>query len=248
MNKKIIQEGETKFLCLDVRNVSVAVDGKTVCEDISFAINKGEIHALMGPNGSGKSSLALALAGHPEYRITAGTAQGGEIDLVSLSPEARAAAGLFLSFQDPPEVGGVSMQTFLTMIAAQKRDAAVRAIAAGKTLGLAPDFFARFLNAGFSGGEKKKSELLQLVARKPAIAICDEIDSGLDVDALASAARMLGDIAAQGTGLLLISHAPRLFDLIAPQRAHVLIRGRMVATGGPELIAQIASRGYQSFI
>jgi len=201
---------------------------------------------LMGPNGSGKTSLAYAIAGHPSYVVTSGTARLGHADLVALKPEERAAAGLFLSFQEPPEVGGVSMQTFLTTIA----DAPMTQDAFGPLLAqlrIDASFLTRFLNDGFSGGEKKKSELLQCIARRPKIAILDEIDAGLDVDALTAVVEMLREAVARGAGLLVISHSPRLFRMMAPDRVMVLGCGRITGQGGSELLDTIEERGYGAF-
>lgn len=232
---------------LNIENLAVYTGDKEVVKDFSLTIQSGEIHALMGPNGSGKSSLAYAIAGHPEYRITGGSAMLGDTDLLALLPEKRAEAGLFLSFQEPPEVGGVSMSTFLHMIASASQDAEKDFKRILPEIGLHDHFLRRFLNEGFSGGEKKKSELLQLVARKPKIAICDEIDSGLDLDALKSVAKILRSEADRGAGLLLISHSPRLFELLPPDFVHVLLKGRLVASGGKGILEKLERGGYREF-
>lgn len=241
---------------LNLKNLMVRVGDKEVVQDFSLTIHAGEIHALMGPNGSGKSSLAYAIAGHPEYQITKGSVMLGNVNLLELSPEKRAEAGLFLSFQEPPEVGGVSMSTFLQMISANhpighaERSEASRQDDMRNILsqiGLHDNFLQRFLNEGFSGGEKKKSELLQLMARKPKIAICDEIDSGIDLDALKSVAKILRNEAKRGAGLLLISHSPRLFELLPPNFVHVLLKGKPVASGGKEILKKLERGGYKEF-
>jgi len=232
---------------LNIENLTVSIAGKKVVNDFSLSVRAGEIHALMGPNGSGKSSLAYAIAGHHEYRVTNGSVMLGNTDLLGLSPEKRAQAGLFLSFQEPPEVGGVSMATFLQMIASGAEDERKDLKIMLPEIGLHDNFLQRFLNEGFSGGEKKKSELLQLVARKPKIAICDEMDSGLDLDALKSLARILRSEAERGAGLLLISHSPRLFELLAPDFVHVLLRGRLAASGGRALLDTLTKDGYRVF-
>lgn len=233
---------------LDIRGVAVKVDEKEVVKDISLAIRAGEIHALMGPNGSGKSSLAYAIAGHPEYRVTSGSVTLGDTDLLTLKPEERAHAGIFLSFQEPPEVGGVSMRTFLRTIAQSQTHADKNADQRGMetllSLGLQETFLQRFLNEGFSGGEKKKSELLQFLARKPKVAIFDEIDSGLDLDSLAATAQILNDAAAAGTGILVISHTPRLLERLSPTKVHVLVGGKMIISGGSEVLGALESKGY----
>lgn len=230
-----------------IKNLTVSVSAKAVVQDFSLTINSGEIHALMGPNGSGKSSLAYAIAGHSEYQITNGGVTLDGMDITKLSPEKRAEAGIFLSFQEPPEVGGVSMHTFLQMIAPKGIRKPIDPKSTLEELGLQDNFLQRFLNEGFSGGEKKKSELLQLIARKPKIAICDEIDSGLDLDALKAVARVLKQQARQGAGLLLISHSPRLFELIEPNFAHILSQRQLVASGGCEILEILAKKGYCAF-
>ncbi len=238
---------------LNIQNLTIYIGDKKVVQNLSLAIHAGEIHALMGPNGSGKSSLAYAIAGHPEYRITGGSVMLGGVNLLALLPEKRAEAGLFLSFQEPPEVGGVSMSTFLQMIASNQHTNEILHFVQDDIrqmlpeIGLHDNFLQRFLNEGFSGGEKKKSELLQLIARKPKIAICDEIDSGLDLDALKSIAHILQAEAKRGARLLLISHSPRLFELLPPDFVHVLLKGKLVASGGVEILEKLESRGYKEF-
>ena len=244
---------------LIIPNLSIRVAEKEVVRDLSLSIGSGEVHALMGPNGSGKSSLAYALAGHPEYLITCGSAMLDSVDpvrgktsngadLLALAPEKRAEVGLFLSFQEPPEVGGVSMSTFLQMIGLGE-DKGTRREPKDilPEIGLHASFLSRFLNEGFSGGEKKKSELLQLIARRPKIAICDEIDSGLDLDALKGVAQVLRGEAEHGTALLLISHSPRLFELIKPDFVHILLAGRLAASGGLEVLEKLEQGGYKDF-
>ncbi|MBI2122512.1 MAG: Fe-S cluster assembly ATPase SufC [Candidatus Sungbacteria bacterium] len=230
---------------LIIKNLTVAVGNKEVVKDVNLEIRAGEIHALMGPNGSGKSSLAYAVAGHPEYKVTGGKILLGGTDLLLLPPEERARAGLFLSFQEPPEVGGVSMNIFFKTIAAEKQEAEItNQEALISRLGLQNSFLQRFLNEGFSGGEKKKSEILQFLARSPKFAIFDEIDSGLDVDSLQAVANIIKNAAAEGAGVLLISHAPRLFSRIVPHKIHVLMGGRVAVSGGPDIVASIERSGY----
>lgn len=240
---------------LTIKNLSVAAGDKKVVNDVNLEIRAGEIHALMGPNGSGKSSLAYAIAGHPEYKVTGGKILLGDINLLQLPPEERAKAGLFLSFQEPPEVGGVSMSIFLKTIAGKEssiKNQVLRNFATENDisssvlskLGLQDAFLQRFLNEGFSGGEKKKSEILQFLARKPRFAIFDEIDSGLDVDSLQVIADTIKRSADKGTGVLLISHAPRLFSRIIPNMVHVLMDGQIAVSGGMEVIAYLENSGY----
>jgi len=233
---------------LAIDNLVVRVNDKEVVRDLSLTIRPGEMHALMGPNGSGKSSLAHAIAGHPEYRVVSGSMRLGEMDLSPLKPEERAEAGIFLSFQEPPEVGGVSMRTFLRTISqeVEPQDCEGLTPIVAK-LGLQQTFLSRFLNEGFSGGEKKKSELLQFLARKPKFAIFDEIDSGLDVDSLQSAARIIGEARDGGAGFLVITHAPRLFSYLNPDYVHVLIQGKRVVLGGREVVDMLEKSGYGAF-
>lgn len=235
---------------LVIKNLSVAVEGRKVVKDFSIEIKPGEIHALLGPNGSGKSSVAYALAGHPVYEIRAGSATLGGENLLALKPEERAAKGLFLSFQEPPEVGGVSLNTFLRVISTKEESHGGEGDRATvlTSIGLERSFLSRFLNEGFSGGEKKKSEMLQLLARRPKIAILDEIDTGLDVDALSGMVSLLRQAAAGGCGLILISHAFPLFQRLCPDYVHILINGQVAASGGPGLIATLEAKGYGAFV
>ncbi len=235
---------------LAVENLCIEAAGRAVVADASIAIAPGAVHALVGPNGSGKSSFALALAGHPEYRVTGGSAKLGGVDLLALDPEARAEAGLFVSFQEPPEVGGVGMSVFLKTIEANSRLPVIGNkqqtdyAAIARTLGLDESFLRRFLNEGFSGGEKKKSELLQFFARRPAVAIFDEIDSGLDIDALRAVAALIRDAASSGAGILCISHTPETLRRLEPERVWVMQGGCITASGGAQVLAAIGENGY----
>lgn len=229
-------------MTLTLQNVSVRVGDLEIINNVSINIRSGEVHAFMGPNGSGKSSLAYAIAGHPDYRVTEGKILFGDTDICVLPPEERAKLGLFLSFQEPPEVGGVSMNTFLKMIGMREEPQEIL-----HQLNLQDLFLLRFLNEGFSGGEKKKSELLQFLARNPRLAIFDEIDSGLDVDSLGVVAKLLSERQRSGTAMLVISHSPRLFGRLKPNRVYVLNSGRIVSAGGPELLPLIEEMGYGVF-
>ncbi len=232
---------------LCIANASISVGGKTVAAGVSLDIPCGAIHALMGPNGSGKSSIAYAIAGHPDYAVTAGLVTLGEVDMLLMKPEERAEAGLFLSFQEPPEVGGVSMRTFLTTIQREADTKGDTVTSVLPRLGLEQAFLARSLNDGFSGGEKKKGELLQLLARRPKVAILDEIDAGLDVDALRGVVAILKEVAGSGTGLLVISHSPRLFRMLTPDTMTILIGGRVTAEASTELLGKVEREGYRAF-
>ncbi|HLC99973.1 MAG TPA: Fe-S cluster assembly ATPase SufC [Patescibacteria group bacterium] len=230
---------------LSINNIFVVVGGKEVLKNFSLTIRPGEIHALMGPNGSGKSSLACAVMGYSEYHVTNGSVSLCGENLLSLAVEERAKRGLFLSFQEPPEVGGIGLGSFLKIIAGQHDETDHDAVR--KSLGIDQKFLLRFLNEGFSGGEKKKSEILQFLSRRPRFAIFDEIDSGLDLDSLRTTADIIQNAADGGMGVLLISHSPRLFLQIIPHRVHVLVEGRVAATGGPEIIQSLENSGYGVF-
>lgn len=235
---------------LSLKNLFVRVEGKDVVHDASLDIDSGEIHALMGPNGSGKSSLAYAIAGHPAYEIASGCVFLGDEDITHLNPEERARRGLFLSFQEPPEVGGVSMDVFLKTISCESRargDQGMDISEIARRLDIAGTFFQRFLNEGFSGGEKKKSELLQFFVRRPRFAILDEIDTGLDVDALRAVSAIIRKQAEEGCGVLLISHSTRLLKKVNPDFVHVLLDGKMAARGGSDMLDRLEARGYQAF-
>lgn len=232
---------------LSIKNLTVAVGATEVVRGFSLTIQPGEIHALMGPNGSGKSSLASAIMGHPEYRVVGGSLRLCDEDLLSLPIEERARRGFFLSFQEPPEVGGVGLGLFLKTIAVKVGGVTSDSEIPIRDLGLDDKFLTRFLNDGFSGGEKKKSELLQFLSRRPKFAIFDEIDSGIDIDSLRVVADTIKNAATAGTGVLLISHSPRLFSQIIPHRVHVLVEGGVAASGGPEIIASLEASGYGIF-
>jgi len=234
---------------LHIENLSVWIGERNLLKNVSLAVASGEIHILMGPNGSGKSSLAYAVLGHPEYPVHSGLIRFKGEDILHYSPEERAKKGLFLALQEPPEVGGVSMGTFLTTIrstdAGADSDSGVRH--ALPKLGLEESFLRRFLNEGFSGGEKKKSEMLQLVVRRPQLAILDEIDSGVDVDSLDALVELIRECAGRGTGILLISHSSELCQRLKPDRTHILIDGTIAASGGNELAERVLREGYGNF-
>ena len=230
---------------LDIKNITVQVDGKEVVRDLSLSIKAGEIHALMGPNGSGKSSLCYAIAGHPDYHVVAGKILFLGKNILSMLPEQRAKMGIFLSFQEPPEVGGVSVKTFLHLIAVEEETKKVNERAEESLpMGVEKQFLNRPLNEGFSGGEKKKSEILQFVMRRPSLALFDEIDSGLDVDSMRAAADILQEAARNGAALLIISHSSRMFRKLKPDFVHIIKEGRMVASGGEEVTVRVEKEGY----
>jgi Fe-S cluster assembly ATP-binding protein len=238
-----------------IKKLRVTVAEKEILKGIDLHVEPGKVHALMGPNGSGKSTLAFALTGHPSYAVTSGTiALDGE-DLLELSADKRAKAGLFLSFQYPAAIPGVSVANFLrsARMAVKPGDftpAKFRALVFEKMdlLDMDPGFLSRYVNDGFSGGEKKRMEMLQLAVIAPKYAVLDETDSGLDVDALRSVGRsvnaMREDPSSKDTGFLIITHYPRILQHITPDMVHIMIEGRIVMSGGPELAQEIEDRGY----
>ncbi|QYN39817.1 Fe-S cluster assembly ATPase SufC [Pseudonocardia sp. DSM 110487] len=238
-------------------HVSVATDdgAKEILKGVDLRVSTGETHAIMGPNGSGKSTLAYAIAGHPKYEITSGTVTLDGQDLLALTVDERARAGLFLAMQYPVEVPGVSMSNFLRSAATAVRGEApklrtwVKEVkGAMSDLDIDPDFAERSVNEGFSGGEKKRHEVLQLALLKPKFAILDETDSGLDVDALRVVSEGVNRYSeGSDTGVLLITHYTRILQHIRPDRVHVFAGGRVVESGGPELADELERSGYVRF-
>ena len=226
---------------LVIKNFSVEVGGREVVRNVSLRIMPGEIHALVGPNGSGKSSLAYAIMGHPEYRVTHGSVYLGAINLLALQPEERARAGIFLSFQEPPEIGGVTVQSFLRAVGDAASD--YKSVLSGFRID--ESFLSRFLNEGFSGGEKKKSEILQLFARRPKFAILDEIDTGLDIDSLSAIPEILRGLTRSGTGILVITHSTKFLGALSPDLVFLFSNGAIVETGGGEIISRLEKSGYE---
>ena len=241
---------------LIVSNLRVAVEGNEILKGIDLSVEPGRVNALMGPNGSGKSTLALALAGHPQYEILSGSATLEDEDLLALSPDKRGKAGLFLSFQYPAAIPGVSVANFLrTARQAVKPDdlppAKFRQLILEQLelLEIETSFLGRYVNDGFSGGEKKRLEMLQLAVLQPKYAILDETDSGLDVDALRAVAESVKNLradAGRDTGFLIITHYPRILEYITPDVVHVMMDGRIVKTGGEDLAHNIEAEGYDS--
>jgi Fe-S cluster assembly ATP-binding protein len=241
---------------LEVRDLSVSVDAKEILKGVSLTIKAGETHAIMGPNGSGKSTLAYSIAGHPKYTVTGGTVLLDGQDVLAMSVDERARAGLFLAMQYPVEVPGVTVSNFLRTAATAIRGEAPNlrhwvkeqkeAMAA---LDMDPAFATRNVNEGFSGGEKKRHEILQLELLKPRIAILDETDSGLDVDALRVVSEGVNRVRSTGeTGVLLITHYTRILRYIQPDFVHVFVDGKIVAEGGKELADELEAHGYASYV
>ena len=234
---------------LKIKNLTVNIDKKEVIKNLSLRLQKGKIHALAGPNGSGKTSLCFSIMGHPDYKISGGEILLDNENITPLSTEEKAKLGIFLSFQEPPEISGVGVYSFLmTMIAKQGQKHAFAALNEAKeivrSLGLEQSFLDRNLNEGFSGGEKKKCELLQLAVSEPRVAILDEIDAGLDADALKTAVKIIKKAAENGTAVLIISHSPRIFKMLKPDFAHIMIDGKIIKSGDAKLLKQIEN-GYQ---
>jgi len=235
-----------------VEDVHVIVEGNEVVKGVSLEINKGEKHAIMGPNGSGKSSLANALAGHPNYEITAGKAYLEDQDLLEMDATDRSLAGLFLGFQYPMAIPGVTVANFLrAAIKAREgeRSDALKYFRKNladkfKLLQIDKNFATRYVNEGFSGGEKKRLEILQMAVLSPKMAILDETDSGLDIDALKIVADGINKSAREDGGILLVTHYQRLLNYVKPDKVHVMMNGRIVRSGGPELALELEEKGY----
>ena len=238
-------------------HVTVEADGgtKEILTGVDLTVRSGETHALMGPNGSGKSTLAYAIAGHPKYTVSAGTVTLDGADVLAMTVDARARAGLFLAMQHPVEVPGVSVSNFLRTSATAIRGEAPKLRlwlkemkTAMERLAIDPEFAQRNVNEGFSGGERKRSEILQLELLAPKMAILDETDSGLDVDALRVVSEGINRVRESGnTGVLLITHFTRILNYVRPDFVHVFVDGRVAAQGGPELAAQIEDEGYAAY-
>ncbi len=236
---------------LEIRDLRAKIGEKEILRGLSLSINEGEVHAIMGPNGSGKSTLANVLMGSPAYVVTGGDILFRGESLLGMTADARARAGLFLAFQYPIAIPGVTLVNFMRQALNAKRgvDVPIREFREllfkqMELLDVNQDFARRYVNDGFSGGEKKRAEMLQMAVLQPAMAVLDETDSGLDIDALRTVAEGVNTIMHPGMGLLLITHYQRLLNYIKPQFVHVLISGRIVKSGGPELALQLEESGY----
>jgi len=244
---------------LEIRGLSATVDGKEILRGIDLAVPTGEVHAIMGPNGSGKSTLSYVLAGREGYEVTGGSATFDGRDLLTLEPEERAVLGLFLAFQYPVELPGVGNANFLrTALNATRRargESELDAVqflklarAETKRLSMPDDMLKRNVNVGFSGGEKKRNEVLQMALLRPKLAILDETDSGLDIDALKIVADGVNALRGPEFSALIITHYQRLLEHIVPDRVHVLASGRIIRSGGPELAHELEAKGYAGMV
>ena len=240
---------------LEIKNLHATIDGKEILKGIDLTINPGEIHALMGQNGAGKSTLSNVLVGHPAYTVTEGSVTFNGKDLLAMSPDERSHEGLFLSFQQPVEIPGVSMVNFMrAALNAKRKYQGLEPLDAGAFLKLMREkrqivaldnkLTSRSVNEGFSGGEKKRNEIFQMALLEPTMCILDETDSGLDVDALRIVAEGFNQLRTPETSAIVITHYQRLLDYLKPDFVHVLIDGRIVMNGGPELAMEIEERGF----
>jgi Fe-S cluster assembly ATP-binding protein len=244
---------------LRIENLHVSIGGKEILKGVDLTVRSGEVHALMGPNGSGKSTLSYALMGHPSYEVTEGSATIDGVDILALEADERAKAGLFLAFQYPTAIPGVTVANFLRHAVTNvrnpdrkegedllsMRDFRKELRAAMDELGMDAEFARRYLNEGFSGGEKKRAEVLQLAMLRPAFAILDETDSGLDIDAVRIVSEGVNKVASRvGSGVLVITHYQRILNYIKPGFVHILFGGRIVESAGPELVAALEEKGY----
>jgi len=254
------RNGQTPMF--EVENLHAEIDGREILKGVDLVVNQGQIHALMGPNGSGKSTLAYVIAGDPRYEVTEGSVRFEGEDILEWTPDERARKGLFLAFQYPTVIPGVSMANFLRMAVTNVRNARAaedggnaqpitprefRRLMREKMALLKMDdsFATRYLNEGFSGGEKKRAEILQMALLEPKMAVLDETDSGLDIDALKVVAEGVNNLASPEVGMLLITHYQRLLNFIKPHFVHIMMDGRVVESGGPELALELEEKGYE---
>ncbi|TNC67567.1 Fe-S cluster assembly ATPase SufC [Rubellimicrobium roseum] len=246
---------------LDIRNLHVELeeDGKQILKGLDLSVGAGQVHAIMGPNGSGKSTLSYVLAGRDGYSVTEGSAHLGDVDLLALEPEERASAGLFLAFQYPVEIPGVGNMTFLrTALNAQRKARGEEEVSSAdflklvrqkaQSLRIDAEMLKRPINVGFSGGEKKRNEILQMAVLEPRMCILDETDSGLDVDAMRLVSEGVNALRDAGRAFLVITHYQRLLDHITPDVVHIMANGRIIKTGGPELALEVERNGYADLL
>ena len=256
---------DTNVPMLEIENLHVSIEDNEILRGVNLTINSGEVHAIMGPNGSGKSTLANVIAGNPEYEVTEGSIRFFGEDILELAPDERAQLGVFLAFQYPTVIPGVSMANFLRMAVTNVRNARnarlgnndkpftpreFRKLMREKMaqLNVPESFASRYLNEGFSGGEKKRAEILQMALLEPTLAVLDETDSGLDIDALRVVSEGVNKLMHPGMGMVLITHYQRLLDYITPQYVHIMISGRIVQSGGAELALELEDKGYEKLL
>jgi len=247
-----VTEPEAPLLVIE--NLHAGVEGQSILLGVDLTVHRGEVHALMGPNGSGKSTLSNVLMGHPSYEITEGTIHFLGQDITEADPNVRAIMGMFLAFQYPEEIPGVSVVNFLRTALSNKTgvdytvlELRLKVMDAMAELGMDSSFADRYLNQGFSGGERKRNEVLQMAVLEPQLAIMDETDSGLDIDALKIVAEGVNRLTGPERGFLIITHYQRLLDYITPDVVHVFVDGRIVKSGGPELAGTLEADGYDAF-
>ncbi len=239
-------------MSLEIQNLHVRIEEREILRGLDLTVSKGETHALMGPNGSGKSTLANTIMGNPNYEVTEGKILFNGEDITEADPDERARAGLFMAFQYPATIPGVSVANFLRMAVNAKREEPIKVKEFGKLLGenmeilkIDRAFTSRYLNEGFSGGEKKRAEILQLAMLRPEIAVLDETDSGLDIDALRIVSDGVNALRGPDMGSLIITHYTRILDYVKPQFVHIMLDGRIVREGGAELADQLEETGYE---
>jgi Fe-S cluster assembly ATP-binding protein len=239
---------------LQIQNLRVSAGDVEILRGVDLTVDRGEIHALMGPNGSGKSTLANVLMGHPDYEVTDGQILVDGEDVTDASPNDRAIMGMFLAFQYPEEIPGVSVIQFLRQALSNKTgidytvlELRLKVMEAMAALGMEAGFADRYLNEGFSGGERKRNEVLQMAVLEPTLAILDETDSGLDIDALRTVAEGVNRLVSPDRGFLIITHYQRLLDYITPHHVHIFMDGRVIRSGGSDLAAQLEEDGYDAF-
>ena len=239
-------------MTLEIQNLHVRTEGREILHGVDLTVRRGETHALMGPNGSGKSTLANTLMGNPVYEVTEGRVLLNGEDLTEADPDERAKAGLFMAFQYPATIPGVSVANFLRMAMNAKREEPIKVKEFGSLLKenmdllrISRDFTSRYLNEGFSGGEKKRAEILQLAMLQPDFAVLDETDSGLDIDALRIVADGVNAMRGPERGFLIITHYTRILNYVRPDFVHIMIDGRIVQEGGPELADELEEKGYE---
>ena len=230
---------------LEIKDLHVSIEDKEILKGVNLTINTGEIHAIMGPNGTGKSTLSSAIMGHPSYEVTQGEVLLDGVNILELEVDERAKAGLFLAMQYPSEITGVTNADFMRSAINAKREEGQEINLMQFIKKLDKDMAQRYLNEGFSGGEKKRNEILQLMMLEPKFAILDEIDSGLDIDALKVVSKGINEMRGEEFGALMITHYQRLLNYITPDKVHVMYGGKVVKSGGPELAKRLEEEGYE---